>query len=158
MGDDLQNEVDACGKTPPSTPVVEEMVTKKAAAAAFIGKKLNQNVHFQQFNQNKGLDVSKEVEVKEIVEDVREPEIIEKKSDSNIELVKVVASDIVTNLSPIVTNSEQDQDHELVTSNLSSFVTVTNDNLQEDTNGATATNEEADPLDLEVAETGKGSE
>merc|ERR1711971_779720 len=132
MGDDLQNEVDACGKTPPSTPVVEEMVTKKAAAAAFIGKKLNQNVHFQQFNQNKGLDVSKEVEVKEIVEDVKEPEIIEKKSDSNIELVKVVASDIVTNLSPIVTK-EQDEDHELVTSNLSSFVTVTNDNLQEDT-------------------------
>ena len=52
--DDLQNEVDACGKTPPSTPVVEEMVTKKAAAAAFIGQKLNQNVHFQKFNQNKG--------------------------------------------------------------------------------------------------------
>jgi hypothetical protein len=52
--DDLQNEVDACGKTPPSTPVVEEMVTKKAAAAAFIGQKLNQNVHFKQFNQNKG--------------------------------------------------------------------------------------------------------
>ena len=77
-----------------------------------------------------GLDVSKEVEVKETVEDVKEPEVIEKKSDSDIELVKVVASDIVTNLSPIVTNSEQDQDHELVTSNLSSFVTVTNDNLQ----------------------------
>ena len=75
-----------------------------------------------------GLDVSKEVEVKETVEDVKEPEVIEKKSDSNIELVKVVASGIVTNLSPIVTNSEQD--HELVTSNLSSFVTVTNDNLQ----------------------------
>merc|ERR1712129_229470 len=143
--DDLQNEVDACGKTPLSTPVVEEMVTKKAAAA-FIGQKLNQNVHFQQFNQNKGLDVSKEVEVKEIVEDVKEPEVSEKKSDSNIELVKVVASDIVTNLSPIVTK-EQDQDHESVTSNLSSFVTVTNDNLQEDTNGATATNAEADPLD-----------
>merc|ERR1711971_1248545 len=156
MGDDLQNEVDACGKTPPSTPVVEEMVTKKAAAAAFIGQKLNQNVHFQKFNQNKGLDVSKEVEVKETVEDVKEPEVIEKKSDSNIELVKVVASNIVTNLSPIVTK-EQDQDHELVTSNLSSFVTVTNDNLQ-DTNGATAINEEADPLDLEVAETGKGSD
>merc|ERR1711971_250968 len=137
MGDDLQSEVDACGKTPPSTPVVEEMVTKKAAAAAFIGQKLNQNVHFQKFNQNKGLDVSKEVEVKETVEDVKEPEVIEKKSDSNIELVKVVASDIVTNLSPIVTK-EQDEDHELVTSNLSSFVTVTNDNLQEDTNGATA--------------------
>lgn len=154
--DDLQNEVDACGKTPPSTLVVEEMVTKKAAAAAFIGQKLNQNVHFQKFNQNKGLDVSKEVEVKETVEDVKEPEVIEKKSDSNIELVKVVASDIVTNLSPIVTK-EQDQDHELVTSNLSSFVTVTNDNLQ-DTNGATAINEEADPLDLEVAETGKGSD
>jgi len=154
--DDLQNEVDACGKTPPSTPVVEEMVTKKAAAAAFIGQKLNQNVHFQKFNQNKGLDVSKEVEVKETVEDVKEPEVIEKKSDSNIELVKVVASNIVTNLSPIVTK-EQDQDHELVTSNLSSFVTVTNDNLQ-DTNGATAINEEADPLDLEVAETGKGSD
>merc|ERR1711971_112864 len=135
--DDLQNEVDACGKTPPSTPVVEEMVTKKAAAAAFIGQKLNQNVHFQKFNQNKGLDVSKEVEVKETVKDVKEPEVIEKKSDSNIELVKVVASDIVTNLSPIVTK-EQDEDHELVTSNLSSFVTVTNDNLQEDTNGATA--------------------
>ena len=50
----MQNEVDACGKTPPSTPVVEEMVTKKAAAAAFIGQKLNQNVHFQKFNQNKG--------------------------------------------------------------------------------------------------------
>merc|ERR1712129_616298 len=113
--DDLQNEVDACGKTPLSTPVVEEMVTKKAAAA-FIGQKLNQNVHFQQFNQNKGLDVSKEVEVKEIVEDVKEPEVIEKKSDSNIELVKVVATDIITNLSPILTNSEQDQDHELVTS------------------------------------------
>merc|ERR1712203_1140093 len=143
--DDLQNEVDACGKTPPSTPVVEDMVTKKAAAAAFIGQKLNQNVHFQKFSQNKGLDVSKEVEVKETVEDVKEPEVIEKKSDSNIELVKVVASDIVTNLSPIVTNSEQDQDHELVTSNLSSVVTVTNDNLQE-INGATATNEEADPL------------
>ena len=30
--------------------------------------------------------------------------------------------------------------------------------ILEDTNGATATNEEADPLDLEVAETGKGSE
>merc|ERR1712008_673156 len=90
---------------------------------------LTQNVHFQQFNQNKGLDVSKEVEVKEIVEDVKEPEVIEKKSDSNIELVKVMASDIVTNLSPVVTK-EQDQDHELVTSNLSSFVTVTNDNLQ----------------------------
>ena len=28
----------------------------------------------------------------------------------------------------------------------------------EDTNGATATNAEVDPLDLEVAETGKGSE
>ena len=42
-----------------------------------------------------GLDVSKEVEVKETVEDVKEPEVIEKKSDSNIELVKVVASDIV---------------------------------------------------------------
>ena len=77
-----------------------------------------------------GLDVSKEVEVKEIVEDVKEPEVIEKKSDSNIELVKVVATDIITNLSPILTNSEQDQDHELVTSNLSSFVTVTNDQLQ----------------------------
>ena len=47
-----------------------------------------------------GLDVSKEVEVKETVEDVKEPEVIEKKSDSNIELVKVVASDIVNNLSP----------------------------------------------------------
>jgi hypothetical protein len=58
-----------------------------------------------------GLDVSKEVEVKEveakeIVEDVKEPEVIEKKSDSNIELVKVVASDIVANLSPIVNNSD----------------------------------------------------
>ena len=53
-----------------------------------------------------GLDVSKEVEVKETVEDVKEPEVIEKKSDSNIELVKVVASDIVTNLSPIVTKGQ----------------------------------------------------
>ena len=53
-----------------------------------------------------GLDVSKEVEVKETVEDVKEPEVIEKKSDSNIELVKVVASNIVTNLSPIVTKGQ----------------------------------------------------
>ena len=30
------------------------MVTKKAAAAALIGQKLNQNVHFQKFNQIKG--------------------------------------------------------------------------------------------------------
>ena len=30
--------------------------------------------------------------------------------------------------------------------------------ILEDTNGATATNAEVDPLDLEVAETGKGSE
>ena len=40
------------------------------------------------------------------MEDVKEPEVIEKKSDSNIELVKVVASDIVTNLSPIVTKGQ----------------------------------------------------
>ena len=58
-----------------------------------------------------GLDVSKEVEVKETVEDVKEPEVIEKKNDSNIELVKVVASDIVSvehvvNFSPIVTKGQ----------------------------------------------------
>jgi len=38
--DDLQNEVDACGKTPPSTPVVEEMVTKKSCRRCFYRAKI----------------------------------------------------------------------------------------------------------------------
>ena len=42
----------AC-KAPPSTPVVGEMNTEKAAAAALIGEKLSTNVDFQQFSYTK---------------------------------------------------------------------------------------------------------
>ena len=105
-----ENEVDtsktlhsAC-KTPPSTPVAEEIntknapstnvtdeiETKKAAAKALIGKKLNSSINFQQFSQSKGLDVSKEVvKKKEVEEEVLKLDVIETQEALRHNVIKI---------------------------------------------------------------------
>ena len=75
---DKSESVNESGKDKVDSPpaLVENLEEKKAAAANFIGQKLNASSEFQKF-KHQGLDVSKDVEIEQVVNSTAEAGLTE---------------------------------------------------------------------------------